>query len=247
MRVLGSSIVLAALAAACGGGGAGTGSTTNVPPSSETAESDGGGKAASTYSTDTKSGIATYYAADGSGNCSFDATPNDLDVVALNPTDYAESAACGSCMLVRGELGDVRVRVVDSCPGCDAGHLDLSEQAFAKIAEKKKGRVQITYQTVACDLTGSVSYHYKEGSSKYWTAIQVRNHRLPVAKVEYARGGAFVEMKRANYNYFIEAAGVGEQQSGLRVRVTAADGQTIEDTLPKILDNELATGASQFR
>jgi len=31
--------------------------------------------------------------ADGSGNCMFPATPNDLDIGAMNQTDYAASAA----------------------------------------------------------------------------------------------------------------------------------------------------------
>lgn len=206
-----------------------------------------GGSSGSLYSTEQKKGIATYYDADGSGNCSFDKSPNDMDVVALDFPEYASSAACGSCIHVKGPSGEVTVRVVDSCPGCNAGHLDLSEQAFAKIAALEKGRVDITYQTVACNVSGNVAFHFKDGSSKFWTAIQVRNHRIPVTKLEYQRDGAYVEMKREDYNYFVETKGVGDQPGGLRLRVTAADGQVIEDSLPgTVPDNQTVNGSKQF-
>lgn len=97
-------------------------------------------------------------------------------------------------------------------------------------------------------MTGNVAYHLKDGSSNYWTAIQVRNHKLPVAKLEYRKNGSYVEMKREDYNYFVEASGVGPQPSGLAVRVTAADGQTLEDTLPGTVQSDVTIpGKAQFR
>lgn len=200
------------------------------------------------YSTEVKQGIATFYDATGAGNCGFDATPEDLDVAAFDTTSYAGSAACGACVKVKGEAGEVTVRIVDSCPGCEANHLDLSREAFAKIADPSRGRVPISFSTVACNVSGSLAYHFKDGSSKYWTAIQVRNHRLPVAKLEYqAAGGAFAEMKREDYNYFVEAKGVGDLPSGLVLRVTAADGQVLEEKLAgEIPDNVTVNGTKNF-
>lgn len=196
-----------------------------------------------------RQGIATFYDADGSGNCSFDASPEDLDVTALAMPEYDASASCGGCLLVKGPKGSVTVRVTDSCPGCaDNGvNLDLSAQAFAKIADPDEGRIDITYQAVTCATTGNVAYHFKDGSSKYWTAIQIRNHRIPIAEVEYKKSDAWVAMKRANYNYFIEASGVGDQPNGLSLRVTATDGQVIEDTLAGGVQAErTVSGTKQF-
>jgi len=87
--------------------------------------------------------------------------------------------------------------------------------------------VSITFNAVACDVKGAMSYEFKDGSSKYWTAIQVRNHRLPIAKLEYKKNGAFTDMPRAEYNYFIDASGVGAQPNGITLRITAADGQVV--------------------
>lgn len=211
-------------------------------------DKEGGARGGSSlYSTELKEGIATYYDANGSGNCGFEATPNDLDVAAFDRTSYAGSAACGACVKVKGPDGEVTVRIVDSCRGCDANHLDLSRSAFAKIAAPARGRVPVSFQTVACGVSGSMAFHFKDGSSKWWTAIQVRNHRLPVAKVEYQKGTTFVEMKREAYNFFVESSGVGDLPNGLVLRVTAADGQVVLETLPsEIPSNATISGTKNF-
>lgn len=82
------------------------------------------------------SGEATHYelAAGGMGNCSYPSPPAGQLYVALPPAEYGAAAACGSYLQVTGPDGSVTVEVVDQCPECQAGHIDLSEQAFAKIA-----------------------------------------------------------------------------------------------------------------
>ena len=94
-------------------------------------------------------GEATYYNADGTGACGLPASPGDLNVAALNGEQYAKSW-CGKCALVTGPKGTVKVRIVDLCPGCARGDLDLSKQAFAVLAALSDGRVKIRWHTVAC-------------------------------------------------------------------------------------------------
>jgi len=165
----------------------------------------------------------------------------------MNAPEYAASAVCGACFDVSGPKGKVTLRIVDLCPGCEKGHLDLSEQAFAKIADKVNGRVSITYQAVACDVKGAMSFEFKDGSSQYWTAIQVRNHRLPITKLEYKQNGTFTDMPRAEYNYFIDDMGVGVQPDGLTLRITAADGQVLEDKITDVQAGKVVPGAAQFK
>lgn len=95
------------------------------------------------------SGQATYYNADGTGACGFKATPNDLDVAAMNGSQYKKSL-CGQCVLVTGPNGTVKVRIVDLCPGCAQGGLDLSKQSFAAIAPLSAGRIKIKWHFVPC-------------------------------------------------------------------------------------------------
>ncbi len=190
-------------------------------------------------------GIATFYDATGAGNCSF--APNgDLMVAAMNTPQYGASAACGQCVDIRGPKGSVRVRIVDRCPECESGHLDLSREAFAKIAEMKDGRVNITWTPVSCDVAGNLEYHFKDGSNPWWTAIQVRNHRLPIQKLEWKRGtDSWNNIPRQDYNYFVNDSGMGDGR--FQLRVTATDGQQVVDTVEKVLDDDTAAGSSQFR
>ncbi len=190
-------------------------------------------------------GTATYYAADGSGACSFDPSPDDLAVTALNQPDWSGSSLCGACAEVAGPRGSIRVRIVDLCPECPSGHLDLSESAFARIAEPSLGRVSITWQLVPCDVTGPVRYRYKDGSNPWWTAVQVHNHRLPVTAMEFSTDGTkFTEMVRTDYNYFFAESGFGD--TAVAVRITSLDGQTLLDELPPVEELLVVAGKSQF-
>jgi expansin (peptidoglycan-binding protein) len=256
VRLLRPLVLVGSLAAACSGedapagGGSGRADAGGVTAPDASVDLGDGAARADGRTTGPLSprvkGIATYYDADGTGACSFDASPNDLDVAAMNIDEWAGSAVCGECVDVAGPNGTVVVRVVDLCPGCSKGHLDLSRQAFAKIAPLPQGRVTVDWQVVPCSVSGPVAYRFKEGSSKWWTAIQVRNHRLPVAKLEFERAGAFVDMKREGYNYFVATGGVGDTPSGLRVRATAVDGTALVDTLPAVQAAQVFPGAGQF-
>jgi len=147
---------------------------------------------------------------------------------------------------VEGPRGTLRVRIVDSCPDCsDKGHLDLSRSAFAKIANPGDGRVPVRWRMVACNTPGPVRYHFKGGSNPWWTAIQVRNHLLPVTKLEAWKNGAWVSLPRADHNYFVADKGLGS--GAVKLRVTALGGQTLEDTLPGVGDNKTFDGKAQFQ
>jgi expansin len=188
-------------------------------------------------------GEATYYAADGSGNCSFPASPGDLLVAALNTADYDGAEACGACAEVDGPDGSVVVRIVDRCPGCETGHIDLSEQAFAQIAPVKAGRVDVTWRFVPCDVAGPLRYHFKDGSNAFWMGIQIRNHRHAITKLEARQpDGNWAELRRENYNYFVDKNGVGEGPAALRV--TDVHGFVVEDlAVPQGSDTEAASAA----
>lgn len=208
---------------------------------------DTSGKFDSPLPTKPKTGIATFYDYSGGSAvaCSFDIT-SDTNITAMNDGEYAKAASCGSCLNVVGPKGTIKVRIVDRCPGCAGNHIDLSAQAFAKIAEPKAGRVPITYEVVACDAPSKMSYHFKDGSSKYWTAIQVRDHRIPITKVEYLKNGTYTNMPRSDYNYFIDAKGVGDQPNGISLRITASDGQVVEETIANVEPDKLVVGTQQF-
>ena len=189
-------------------------------------------------------GEGTYYDATGAGNCGFDASPNDLLVAAMNAADYNNAAWCGACLAVTGPMGSVTVRIVDQCPGCAHGDLDLSPEAFGMIAPLSAGRVAITWHEVACNVSGPIAYHFKDGANAYWTAIQIRNHRYPIAKVEAMVGSAYQDIGRVDYNYFVQSAGLGPGPYTLRV--TDTRGHVLDDSGIPLGDSTTTNGAAQF-
>ncbi|MGQ9548054.1 MAG: expansin EXLX1 family cellulose-binding protein [Roseiflexus sp.] len=192
-----------------------------------------------------RTGEGTYYDADGTGNCSFDPSPDDLLVAAMNHADYDTAALCGAFIEIFGPKGRVTVRIVDRCPECARGDVDMSRQAFARIADLSAGRVPIRWRIVSPELTGPIAYRFKEGSSQWWTAVQIRNHRNPIARFEYLRSdGQWQTVPRAMYNYFVAGSGMGP--GPYTFRVTDMDGNVLTDTGIPLIEGGVINGAAQF-
>jgi expansin (peptidoglycan-binding protein) len=166
-----------------------------------------------------RTGQATYYDfASGAGACSFDTTWNDLMVGAMNTVDYQGSQACGECVSLRGPNGMILIRIVDLCPDCPSGNIDLSPFAFSRIADLSLGKVPITWQVVPCPMNGPIEYHFKAESSQWWTSLQIRNHRYPILSLEYLTSqGTYKQVSRVSYNYFTEGTGMGPGPYTFRV------------------------------
>jgi expansin (peptidoglycan-binding protein) len=185
-------------------------------------------------------------ASDGTGNCNFDPSPDDLLVAALNPTEYANAAVCGSCIELQGpNQKPVHARIVDSCSGCSTAELGVTPQVFEAMGAKDLLKTTIKWRYTTCPVEGPVRYRFKEDSSQYWVAIQVRNHKRPIQKLEWNKNGTWVEVHREAYNYFVEPSGMGA--GPIQVRVTATDGETLEDTLPTVAAGTVVDGAAQFK
>ncbi|MFQ3660891.1 MAG: expansin EXLX1 family cellulose-binding protein [Chloroflexaceae bacterium] len=205
-----------------------------------------------------RTGRATYYEATGDGNCSFGPSPGDLLVAAISHQDYGNpdpegnpaagpaAVYCGAYVEVFGELGSVVVRIVDKCPDalCTRGHLDLSRQAFARIAPLERGIVPITWRVISPELGRNVAYRIKEGSNRWWTAIQVRYHRNPIVKLEYRNAaGQWLPLVRQDYNYFV---GRDMGPGPYTLRVTDAYGNVVTDSGIVLGDGVETPGQSQF-
>ncbi|MFB7243933.1 expansin EXLX1 family cellulose-binding protein [Streptomyces populi] len=172
-------------------------------------------------------GVATTYDAgtgDG-GSCSYGPS-DDLMTAAMNHTDYEVSKACGAYVLVRAAGGaTVTVRITNECPaGCAPGQLDLSAQAFARLADPAAGRIPVTWELLSPGDSGTLALRYKTGSSRYWCAVQVLGHRNPVARLELRAGGGWRRLPRTDYNYFLAEDGGG---CGGTIRVTDIYGERL--------------------
>ncbi len=192
-----------------------------------------------------RTGEGTYYNATGDGNCMFGPSPHDLMVAAMNHTDYGVAALCGAFIEVIGPKGSVVVRIVDRCPECAPGDVDMSQQAFARIADLSAGRVPIRWRVVSPDIPGPIAYRFKEGSNRWWTAVQVRHHRNPIARFEYRRSdGQWQTAPRTMYNYFVAESGMGP--GPYTFRVTDVHGNVLIDTSIPFIEGGVINGGGQF-
>jgi expansin (peptidoglycan-binding protein) len=175
----------------------------------------------------TYQGVATFYdVGNGDGACLYGPT-DDVMTAAMNHTDYETSRACGAYILVRAASGaSVTVRITNECPlPCAPGQLDLSPQAFAKLAAPVQGRIPITWSLQSPSTSETVSIRYKTGSSRYWCGIQAIGHRNPLARLEVETAAGWRELPRTEYNYFLSEQGSG---CGGPIRITDIYGERLE-------------------
>lgn len=195
-------------------------------------------------------GEGTYYGATGGGNCSFDSSPNDLMVGALNNSQYANADYCGACAKIKGPKGEVKIRLVDKCPECKWGDIDLSPEAFDKIAERAAGRIPISWTFEACDVLGNLKFRFKEGSSQWWIGVQVKNHRYPITKFEFKNSkGEWINVARKDYNYFVQESGMDDDKSKVgpyNFRITDINGQVVEENNIPFQNSGDVNGNNQF-
>lgn len=231
--------------AACGGTSAPQNGTDGSVPGGDASVSQIDAASVSCPAAAQESGEATYYDADGSGNCSFDPIPGDFLVAALNNADYDTASACGACAEVTGSSGTVVVRIVDRCPGCGAGGIDLSQTAFSQVAELSAGRIDVAWKFVDCPVDANLQVHFKDGSNGFWTALQIRRHRRSIASLE-ARSSSrdWHEVNRLNYNYFVDTDGLGEGPYDLRL--TDVYGEVVQVDGVEPGDDVLRDTSEQF-
>ena len=177
-----------------------------------------------------KTGEGTFYQYGGGGNCSFP-VQNDIYTAAMNAKDYNESAACGGVITVTNTDTDmsVTVRIDDQCPECAEGDVDLTQAAFEQIAELSTGRIPISWKYIPNPVAGNIKLFFKEGSSQYWTSIQVRDHRYPISDLAYRQtssGDSYQSLMRQSYNYFEKSDGFGTGPYDFRL--TDFCGQTVD-------------------
>ncbi len=191
-------------------------------------------------------GDGTWYDADGGGACGFSPTPgpSPLLVAAMNQDDWAGALPCGACAEVVGPHGAVTVTIVDLCPECVRGDLDLSPQAFERIAPLVDGRVPIAWRLAPCDVEGPAIWHFKRGTNPWWTAVQLRNHRNQVAAIQVDPGDGWRSMPRTDWNHFVADRGLGE--GPLRLRAIDLHGAVIVDEAVPLLDGEGIDASDQF-
>ncbi|KAF9776472.1 hypothetical protein IL306_005328 [Fusarium sp. DS 682] len=175
------------------------------------------------------SGSSTFYGGNlAGGNCMFSTytLPSGILGTAFSGQKWDNGANCGACIEVTGPSGTIKAMIVDKCPECDPGHLDLFPDAF-KAVGGTDGIVKTSYKFVECGITSPLVLHNKEGTSANWFSIQVVNANEPVKSVQVSTdgGNTWKSTERKDYNYFENPAGFGK--TSVDVKVTSSTGKAV--------------------
>lgn len=176
------------------------------------------------------SGKSTFYGGNvQGGTCSFSTytLPAGLYGTAFSGQAWNNAANCGGCVKVSHGGKTITAMIVDKCPECDEGHLDLFQDAFTALDNPSKGIIDTSYEFVQCPkVSGPLTIHTKSGVSPYWFSAQVVNANRRTSKMEVSTDGkTWKEAARTDYNFFEIPSGVGANSAS--IRVTSASGDVI--------------------
>lgn len=198
----------------------------------------------------------TYYDY-AAGQCSFGALGGPMltmnKIVAPNDAFFGtDGSKCGVCYEVTGPSGSVVVQVVDRCPAgdhlCsgDMDHFDLgpSSATFGEVAPIVNGIDYVQKREVPCPLSGNVGVRTKDGVNANWMAILVFNHVVGITKVQVEQGGAYHDMERQIYNYWIYSG--ASLSAPFNVKITSKLGDEIVVSVSSLASEQIYMADSQF-
>ncbi len=202
-------------------------------------------------------GDATYFFESPNGNCSISPTlpawGNQVTYqVALSDSQYAsgdQSAGCGLC-LQGSYLGtgsgltpppaNFTALVVDRCPGCQAGDVDLADN-------QGDGRWDISWQAVDCPVGNTKLAYLFQGSNPFFLKLGVRNHRIGIQAIQLQTRAntAFVTATRTADNFFTCNSCPEPLEFPMPIRILGVNNQIITDQVPELTNDVLLPGLNQ--
>lgn len=153
---------------------------------------------------------------------------------------------CDACIRIDTEQGkSIVARLVTYGVHQAPGDIDVSPSVYAAIHDGEYPRA-MRWSLTPCPDAGNVLYEFQGAANPYWMSLWVRNARLPITKVEAKRPGerTFTELSRAEDGTLTRPDGVGD--GAFTLRITAIDGQVIEDELEGWTAGALVDSGEQF-
>ena len=208
-------------------------------------------------------GRATFYDAanptGGVGNSGYDVPYGNLEgITAINNVQWNGSEASGAFLEVSGPkqrdgAAPIVVQVTDLLYERSDG-LDLSAEAFERVADPVDGVVNIDYELISPDNNFQTPYGYTIGqgivaegiadSNPYYGAVRFNNHRHPIESVELIEeDGDIVSLERGDDNRFTIENGALYGAQDLRVTDIFGQQVTLDDiNITNGSDADVVTG-----
>lgn len=213
------------------------------------------------YDAGVEHGRITFYAQSNFVACDIPQSEWPQYTTALSEKHFQGGLACGATVRLMNKGKEIQAMVVDLCPvkgneqwcSGDMTHFDLGgSDAFAQLEPPATGVRELDFQWIPTPVGDTpVKLRLKDGINAYWVAIEVINHRYPVAKLEIKdpQSGAWVAGDRTKpgmYNYWQFTFTGNGLQAPFQIRITDQYGQVIEETGPVVQEKYMWTGQNQF-
>lgn len=123
------------------------------------------------------SGQFTYFN-DGMGACGQESSPSDF-IVALNSAQYDGGKYCGQTITITYQGKSCQATIVDECPGCGYGGLDMSTGLFQFFAPESVGVLQGSWSFGS---SGGGSGEAEQTTSSKYTPTTTSTHHTTSTK-----------------------------------------------------------------
>ena len=163
----------------------------------------------------------------------------------LEASHTAMGELCDACVRIDSAQGNTLITRVVTYGQTTPNSIDLSPEAYALLDEGEYPRL-MSWQVTKCPDSGNLRYQFQTGAHEYWSSLWIRNQRIAVAKVEVksSNHADWFALERAGDGTFTDAGGFGAGEFTLRV--SALDGQTVEDTFASLPPGAVVESVGQF-
>jgi len=153
---------------------------------------------------------------------------------------------CDACIKIETEMGKSLILRVITTGVTTKNSIDVSPEAYKILNSGEYPRYMSWYITKCPDNGENIYYQFQTEANIWWTSLWVRNICLPLLKVEVKseKHTDWFQLTRGNDGTYTDKKGFGS--GAFTLRITAIDGQVIEDTFPLFEKGDLLKSSSQF-
>jgi hypothetical protein len=213
------------------------------------------------YDSGVQPGRITYYSQTPVVACDIPQSLWPQYTAALSEAQFQGGLACGCVARLFSNGKSIDVMIVDLCPKTgneqwcsgDRHHFDLGgSAAFSQLEPITTGVKELQFLWLPTPVGSSaVKLRFKDGTNPWWVAIQLLNHRYPVAKVEIKnpQSGQWISGDRTKpgmWNYWQFSFGGNGLAAPFQLRITDQYGQVIEENAPVPQSSLQWDGRNQF-
>lgn len=202
--------------------------------------------AAYSFAVEMSEGEGTFYggvAGSDGGNCRIFVEEGNYRHCAMNHTDYDSSSTCGACVHVFGPKGEIELKIVDRCPECKKGDIDMTPEAFESIANKEDGRVKIKWYYIACPDAKTIKFQFVPSMNQWYFDLAVMDHRYDVSSLEYLnKNSEWVAVRRTMDNHWQIITGeIPQAPYTFRLKSSMTDEVMVFENVPLVAGGEYDT------